>query len=192
MWFQEKDSCPPHLCKRADEIRRLPITTPPLPWIRLPLPIIGGLVEVGFSKMSDFLLVISHNGRGVFDCSTGKRVARDDSPLDNTATWHDYTRLQAQGIGPISSEMVSLSGLWGGDLPKQTQDGWQSETLVLDRPDQTLILQSPEQKSIWDTCSTLCVTIIGRESEVRAFGFSYSGKNIVLATSDSLLLWKRE
>ena len=192
MWFPKKDLCPPHLRQRVDEIRKLPISIPPSPWIRLSLPLVGGLLEVGFSRMSDFLLVISHDGRGVFDCSTGEKVARDRSPLDNAAAWHDHTRLQAQGIGPIFSEMVSLSGLWGGGLPKQTQDGWRVEMLTLDWPCQTLILQSPEQESVLDARSALAATIVGRESEVRAYGFSYSGKNFVLATSDSLLLWKKE
>jgi hypothetical protein len=40
---------------------------------------IGGVVAVGFDTTEAFMLVISHNGRGVFDTKTWERVARDSA-----------------------------------------------------------------------------------------------------------------
>jgi len=39
--------------------------------------LIGGLVAVGFDPTGEYLLVISHSGRGVFSIKTWTRVARD-------------------------------------------------------------------------------------------------------------------
>jgi hypothetical protein len=37
---------------------------------------IGGVVAVGFDSSRDYLLVITHSGRGVFSTNTWERIAR--------------------------------------------------------------------------------------------------------------------
>jgi len=40
-------------------------------------PFIGGLVAGGFDSAGEYLLTVSHSGRGVFSTATRERVARD-------------------------------------------------------------------------------------------------------------------
>jgi hypothetical protein len=75
---------------------------------------VGGVVAMGFDPSEQFLLVISHSGRGVFSTSTWERLARDTElayPVEGIGI----------GIGPIeglrlpvtemdySTDKVSLS-----------------------------------------------------------------------------------
>lgn len=73
---------------RSEQLRRrfldVPIVLPPAPWRRAhPSPEIGigGLMGVGFGThlrtRGDLLLVLSHGGRGVFDCANAELLARD-------------------------------------------------------------------------------------------------------------------
>ena len=55
----------------------LSISTPPIPWKLVASVAIGGLRSVGFDRNSDNLLVVSSQGRGVLDCITGEKIARD-------------------------------------------------------------------------------------------------------------------
>ena len=55
---------------------------------------IGGLVAVAFDPTGEYLLAISHSGRGVFSTRTWERLARDYEPaypINGKST----------GIGPI-------------------------------------------------------------------------------------------
>jgi hypothetical protein len=47
------------------------------PWKKIANHAVGGLFQIGYAEDSDLLLVLSHNGRGIFDCLTGERIARD-------------------------------------------------------------------------------------------------------------------
>src|SRR6187455_1463149 len=82
---------------------------------------IGGLTEVGFADGTDDLLVVSSQGRGLFDCLTGERLARDHEEMfENT----DESGLTAPGIGRHSNTIFRLAGLQGGGLASFTRDGW--------------------------------------------------------------------
>src|SRR5687767_6070205 len=62
---------------------------------------IGGLVAAGFDKTGDYLLTISHSGRGVFSTKSWMRIARDHElsyPNDGVGI----------GIGPIHGEEVPV------------------------------------------------------------------------------------
>jgi len=61
----------------VERIRRMRRGLPPEPWRHVASHGIGGLTDIGYGEGSDLLLVVSHNGRGVFDCLSGERVARD-------------------------------------------------------------------------------------------------------------------
>jgi hypothetical protein len=63
---------------------------------------IGGLFAAGFDATGEFLLVVSHNGRGVFSTRTWERVARDTSPA--------YPGEECGiGIGPLSGQTIPLT-----------------------------------------------------------------------------------
>ena len=64
------------------QLHLLQQTTPPSPWRRVSTIAIGGLRAVGFDRSSEYLLVISSAGRGVIDCRTGEKVARNTEEYD--------------------------------------------------------------------------------------------------------------
>ena len=188
----QADPCPKHLRQRRDEIRNTPITKPPLPWVELSMPLIGGLVEIGFSETSDYLLAITWNGRGVFNCSTGEKVARDAENFGGDEPWYNGMHMKAQGIGPVAEQWIPLCGIWGGGLRRQTDDGWQIEEETLDWPIRTYLLKCKNQIGVLDIRKSFVATVIERDSDIIAFGFSWSGKHLVLVQSHTLRLWKRD
>jgi len=63
--------------------------------------LVGGLVAMGFDSSGNYLLTISHSGRGVFATDTWVRVSRDDKP--------QYPEDgKAIGIGPIVGEVIKV------------------------------------------------------------------------------------
>lgn len=65
---------------------------------------IGGLVALGFDVTGEYLLTVSHSGRGVFATSTWERLARDHElayPDDGKAV----------GIGPIADQVIPVMAL---------------------------------------------------------------------------------
>lgn len=63
---------------------------------------IGGVVAVGFAANGEYLLVISHSGRGVFSTQTWERVARDIE----LAYPHGGFGI---GIGPIDGQAIPVT-----------------------------------------------------------------------------------
>src|ERR1700677_2578198 len=48
-----------------------------------------------------------------------------------------------RGFGPLAGQTVRTSGLAGGGLAVSTADGWTAERLVLDWPEESLLLVPP-------------------------------------------------
>jgi hypothetical protein len=116
---------PSHLSSMVDRITASAVEAPPPPWRLVGGSAVGLLTDVGFARGSDLLLVVSSNGRGVFDCATGERIARDRTVPDaDSADWQDCFELEAQGIGPLKGQIIRTAGLFGGGLPSITRDGW--------------------------------------------------------------------
>jgi hypothetical protein len=63
---------------------------------------VGGVVAMGFDSRAKYLLVISHDGRGLFSTSTWERVARDYA-LAYPEDGHGI------GIGPIDGIRVPVA-----------------------------------------------------------------------------------
>lgn len=162
-----------HLEPLRRRIRTAPIADPPRPWKRIAVHGVGGLTEVGFADDSDYLLVVSCEGRGVIDCRSGERLARDRAEPDDS--WHDERRLRGQGIGPLEGHIIRLAGLHGGGLLNRGRDGWAVEALSLDWPDVSLLLVEP-WRSIYEDSARF--TKLAVEREVRAFGFSETGASL--------------
>jgi len=62
---------------------------------------VGGLVAMGFDPSGQFLLTVTHSGRGVFATETWERVARDP-----TLAYPDAGK--AVGIGPIDGQVIDV------------------------------------------------------------------------------------
>jgi len=79
---------------------------------------IGGLVAAGFDATGQYLLVVSHAGRGVFSVGTWQRVARDSAVVYPTGG-------VAVGIGPIAEEKIPIKELNynTGELRFSSPDG---------------------------------------------------------------------
>lgn len=84
---------------------------------------VGGLVAMGFDPSGEYLLTISHSGRGVFSTRTWQRLARDPAlayPKDGCGV----------GIGPIAGVAVEV-----------TETNYDTEELALNSPDGKLLLK---------------------------------------------------
>jgi hypothetical protein len=176
-----------HLEPIRVRIRSAPIALPSLPWQQIAAHAVGGLTEVGFADDSDLLLVVSSQGRGVIDCRSGERVARDRTEPDDG--WYDERRLRAFGIGPLEGQLIRLAGLHGGGLLNCGKGGWWANAITLDWPDVSLLLGGP-WGWIYDGKTPFVKLAI--ERELRAFGFSETGESLVIATSDNVSVfgWK--
>lgn len=166
------------------------IEKPPAPWTTLGIFAIGGLFAVGFAAGSDLLQVVSSQGNGVFNCTTGERVARDYSDVFSL---FDEATIKVQGIGPLQGQLISTAGLYGGSLPSITPDGWQlqNELTKSQHPlrgpihsiflKQTAPYQEPER------------TCVGNEEpcELRAYGFSPTSRSFVIASSCQIEIFCR-
>jgi len=164
------------------------VQDPPPSWERHRSFGVGGLLAVGFGENERYLLVESSNGRGVFDCVALERVARD---YDMDAhTWSDLNRLECDGIGPLEGQSVRMAGLYGGGLSRGTGDGWSVDLVQIPWPDEYLVVAPPDS-SIYDL-STNITRLRPPFTAVHAFGFSPSGRTLVLATSSDLTIYDRD
>jgi hypothetical protein len=169
------------------ELRASQQVMPPAPWRKVTIIAVGGLRSVGFERNSELLLVVSSQGRGIIDCSSGNKVARDyDEYYENEQF------LEADGIGPLQGKMVHISGLFGGGLPTSTPDAWHVELVSLDWPVQDIFLVEP-RSSLYGARHGLPAIFykIGSEIELRACGFSYTGNSLIIATSSNLVIFSR-
>lgn len=184
---------PDHLLPLIERVRAASVQGPPPPWRLVASHAIGGLTDVGFGRASDLLLVVSHQGRGVFDCLTGQRIARDaDIPESDDEHWQDELNLEATGIGPLAGQIVRTSGVAGGGLALMTRDHWAAERLAVDWPFESLLLVAPNS-CIYETRPdrSSAFTKLAEEREVRAWGFSPTGKSLILATSSDVTIYSR-
>ncbi|WMN20211.1 hypothetical protein QL104_12720 [Pseudomonas piscis] len=170
-----------------DTIRQQPISPAPAPWVLVTRRAAGSLLEVGFDRDRELLLVTSSAGRSVIDCETGEKIARD-----YTEEVESDRYLEAEGIGPLAGRRIAMSGINGGSLPLGSDDGWAVHNVPLAWPEQHLLLVEPgswlygAQHNRPATFHKLAI-----EHECRAFGFSYSGRSLVIASSCDLVVYHR-
>jgi hypothetical protein len=172
------------LRKRLED---LPYSPPPAPWKLIGCSSIGGLTAVGYADRTDDLLVVSSQGRGLFDCTSGERLARDHEEMfDNP----DVSGLTAPGIGRYSATVFRLAGLQGGGLARGTRDGWRLHVVQLPWPLHVVFLTS---NFVDVTNDSGCVTKICNDEpcEFRTAGFSPTGRSFIVATSGELMIYAR-
>jgi len=176
-----------HQEKLRGILERMPMSDAPEPWSVAGSFAVGGLTDIGFVPNSDDLLVISSQGRGLFDTLSGEKLSRDDDEFfDNP----DSTGLSAPGIGRANDVTVPLAGLHGGGLSRCTKDGWMIDVIHLPWPRHVLFLSSnykpcyDESGNSWKICHDgVC--------EYRMAGFSPSGRAFVFASSCELVIYGR-
>ncbi len=137
---------------------------------------IGGLTELGFDESGRYLLVVSHQGRGVIDLQTLKKVARD---YDEQAAYGQHGNKTVEGIGPIAGQNIKCVGLWGGKLKDNTPDGW--HVLISDK--EIVTLSNPHHRT---------VSIPESITALRAVGFSEDGEILIYATSSEIEFYRRD
>jgi hypothetical protein len=182
-------TAPPHLTALVEKIKHAPLTKPPPPWRHVKTIPVGGLWAVGFEEGRERLLVVSSSGQGLFDCCSGERLTRN-SEQDG----YDPYLLRALVEGPEKGPAIRMSGLHGGGLPTITRDGWRAETVTLEWPTPTLLLTAPGSWLYGGNCgkpddfSKLAEYSV---SELRAFGFSWTGMSLIIATSSDAEIYSR-
>ena len=151
-------------------------------WRRVLFHAVGGLTELGFSADESLLLVVSHAGRGLFDLSTGLRGARDDEAPNPASNWIDREQRRVRGIGPAQGEWFSVVGLWGGALAKTDQGEWLVEVVGKGSSELALVgLRHERTRWLVDKPIT----------ETKAFGFSPSGRYLVLGMSADVTVFAK-
>ncbi|MEU9861366.1 hypothetical protein AB0D99_10845 [Streptomyces sp. NPDC047971] len=175
-----------------------PQVAPPAPWRSVfeACAPVGGLVGIGFGtdpeSGGDLVMVVSHSGHGLFDALTGERIARDPDP-EPDGDLPDGPDLSCPGPGPLAGTRVRIAGLYGGGLHTTAPGGWHVEVVAPDWPHERVLLcapggrphSGPHGEGWWHVFHS-------RWSELRAVGFSPSGRTLAVATSSDLTLWSRD
>jgi len=172
-----------------------PLVAPPAPW-RLAGPgpgvAVGGLQGVGFGVHpetgSDLLMVVSTDGFGLLDTDTGAKVARDREPGPRVPI-PDGPDLACPGIGVLAGTRVRIAGLFGGGLHATTDDGWTIDVVAPEWPLHRVILSAAGGRNDGGPGTTWWHVGNDEDSgELRAAGFSPSGRTLVIATSSDVTL----
>lgn len=143
---------------------------------------VGGLTMLGFAPDRSLLLVASTTGRGLFDVSTGDRLARD---ADDSMAWLDLANVRCQGIGSLSNVWIPMAGLWGGGLalgpfdscPWNLEFSYESGEILLQQSGTRL------SRAEW------ALPDIHLDSSFRAAGFAPTGQALVVATSSDITIY---
>ena len=129
---------------------------------------------------------MSYQGRGVVNCCTGEKAARDyeDSYKE------EY--LEAKGMGNLKGKSIRMAGLFGGGLPTLTIDGWQLESVTLNFPKEMILLVEPDSDLYGSVCDRPDhFTKVEQHAYTRAYGFSYTNKSFVIATTSDVTIYAR-
>ena len=152
---------------------------------------IGGLREVGFKKGSDIIMVLSSQGRGIFDCLECEKIERD--PYDYyTHDWDPDTGL-VKGIGKYQNENFICGGFEYPDPINKRSKDWNVLKV------RTVLYSDYFKKYVNN--ELFCIesskrqlsTIISNYSFYptdRGFGFSDTGKTFVHCTSSDIHIFK--
>ncbi|MEU2391432.1 hypothetical protein [Streptomyces sp. NPDC007369] len=180
-----------------DRYLAAPVMPAPTPWqpvLDRAIPI-GGLLGIGFAGHPatghDLVMVVSHSGHGLFDAVTGEKIAREQDPDPATSTPDAHPDLTCPGLGPIAGNAVSIAGLFGGGLHSTTPDGWTLDIVSPEWPHDRVILSADGGAHRGPAGGTWWHVFHSDYSELRAAGFSPSGRTLAVATSSDLAIWTR-
>ncbi|MGI5170689.1 hypothetical protein ACQEU3_40705 [Spirillospora sp. CA-253888] len=174
-----------------------PVMPAPAPWRPVPIHTtpVGGLWGIGFALHPadgrDLVMVVSVDGHGLLDALTGEKIARDRDPDPDTSTPDASPDLSCPGLGPIAGTRVRIAGLFGGGLHTTTADGWALDVVAPDWPDHRVLLSADGGANAGPPGGLWWHVFHAAHSELRAAGFSPSGRTLAIATSSDLTLWTR-
>ncbi|MBC7879329.1 MAG: hypothetical protein H7Y59_19335 [Anaerolineales bacterium] len=151
------------------------------PWRFVLTYAIGGLTEIGFSSGEDYILILSSSGRSVISLASREIIARDHEQPSYNADWIDLLQKAVRGIDILCDEWIQVVGLWGGSLNTHCSTGWSVNVRYEDQTEFAYIAQKE---------SNIDVFIDKPITEIRAFGFSNTGRFLVLATGSDLSLYE--
>ncbi|MEU9700338.1 hypothetical protein [Streptomyces sp. NPDC047981] len=178
-----------------ERVLAAPQVAPPPPWrpVFESCAAVGGLLGIGFDvdprSGNDLVMVVSSDGHGLFDAVTGERIARDRDPDDDIPDGPD---LACPGLGSLTGRRVRIAGLYGGGLHTTAHGGWCVDAVAPDWPNERVLL-SKEGGAPYrgEHGQTWWHVFDAYWSELRAAGFSPSGRTLAVATSSDLTLWTR-
>ncbi len=174
-----------HLEPLTKKLLSLKIEKPP-PWELQTVISVDGLSSDGFDRDTENFLILSHSGRGVVNCSTGEKTARDYED------YYENKYLEAEGIGCLKGKLIKMAGLLGGGLPISTEDGWCLESMTINFPEEMILLVEPGSDLYGMTCNRPDnFTKIEQQANIRAYGFSYTGQSFIVATSSDVSIYNR-
>jgi hypothetical protein len=148
-------------------------------WRRIVTVPVGGLTAVGFSATERYLLVLSHDGRGVLESATGQRVARNRESPRHDSPWLKESARLIEGVPPVESEWIEAAGLWGGSLLARNTAGW---SVRQESSGHGEVGYARHDSSTREFLVDSAIT------DLRAFGFSRSGRFLVFASTSELSL----
>jgi hypothetical protein len=176
-----------HLEALRQKIRNAPVVKNISGWSLITSISVGGLRSVGFDRHTDVLLVVSSQGRGIIDCRSGEKLARDDEEF-----FEGEEHLEAEGIGLLQGKIIQMTGLFGGGLPLTTEDSWSIEVVCLNWPTQDVLILPPGSNlygSIHNHSDRF--EKVFSDACIRAVGFSHSGRYFVIATTSDVTIYGR-
>jgi hypothetical protein len=171
----------------------------PEPWTAVGGPAsciaVGGLQGVGFGAHPDtgvdLLMVVSMDGFGMLDTETGVKIARDREPDPDVST-PSGPDLACPGIGVLAGTRVAIAGLFGGGLHATTEDGWTVDVVAPEWPHHRVILSADGGANDGPPGTTWWHVFDDQgHGELRAAGFSPSGRTLVVATASDVTLFRR-
>lgn len=171
----------------ADEIAKRSVGTMPDPWRLIGEVAVGGLVAVGFAVGSERLLIVGSAGQTIVDCTTGQRVFRD-----RACDGYCAETLSAHELDQVPSETIRMCGLHGGGLLSITADGWSVDALAIDWPRHFFILNHPGSDVFMTKLGRVPeFAVVAHDYEARAFGFSWTGRTLIIADGAGVRIWGR-
>ncbi|WCK02612.1 hypothetical protein [Agrobacterium tumefaciens] len=113
---------------------------------------------------------------------SGELVARDR----NERFLFDERSRKVEGIGPLAGQEILIAGeVFGGSLPRTTDDGWRLTRYLSNGGDDIIQLFTPIGNA--DEMGTFTDFV----PEVRVFGFSPTGKSFVIGTGAEVYTFAR-
>jgi hypothetical protein len=136
-------------------------------------------------------MVVSMDGFGLIDTTTGMKIARERDPDPQVAT-PDGPDLACPGIGVVSGTRIRIAGLFGGGLHATTVDGWTIDVIAPEWPHHRVILSADGGRNAGEPGTTWWHIFDDQgHGSFRAAGFSPSGRTLVVATASDVTMFVR-
>ena len=157
------------------------------PWNYLGNINIGAVYALGFERGSENLITITSDGQAVIDCKTGKKIYRN---RENDG--YDHEREKAIRLDKPERAAIDTCSIAGGSLRRVTKDGYSVNEYSTNGITYLYILQAPNS-SLYDVKLGRApkFEIVDEDFKAKFFGFSWSGRTLILVVDGDLEIWSR-